>query len=343
MNIKPSFTHVGALAIFGLALGSATISQRSEAQQSEVQQTENQQTEEQAPVTETPAVGELPPTTELAPVDLPFFDLPSPKDFVSSLDLECRRASPVAPPVNNIHLTQLNPVLDLPDQNAQLGALQDVCVPVAKNENVPPPSVLQFTRWVDLACFRAAAEPVEVEVHLSHLNPELAQLDDVDVKINRLSQLCVPVAKNNVIPPASVRRLVQHIDLACYQFDDPVSYDTELQLTHLNPVIAAQGFEDRMVRFGRGNRLCVPVAKTTADGQQDIPADVLEVVEWIDMLKLRTRLLSDQLPALPLQLTHLNPLFGGLSFNTTLVRPLRLMVPVAKDGHTPPSGSDPNF
>lgn len=94
-------------------------------------------------------------------------------------------------------IRQLNPVLQnrLPNQVAKLGAFEDVCVPVAKNRQVPGPGVLPIARRVDLACYQASAAPVDVAVDLSHLNPVLSGLPDEAVKLVALERLCVPVRK----------------------------------------------------------------------------------------------------------------------------------------------------
>src|SRR5512144_495710 len=111
-------------------------------------------------------------------------ELPSPLGLSSRLDLECHAAQGPAPAAG-VWLRQLNPVLQghLPDQQVQLGALEDVCVPVAKNQQIPPPNAFSIARWLDLACFDAHAAPVNVDVKLSHLNPVLAALPNETVKL----------------------------------------------------------------------------------------------------------------------------------------------------------------
>src|SRR5262245_17457357 len=85
---------------------------------------------------------------------------PSPFDFVIQLDLECRTVEGPAP-VDELGIRQLNPVLKdkLPNQRVELGPLKRVCVPVLKDHEVHAPAALQWTRWVDLACYQAKAEP----------------------------------------------------------------------------------------------------------------------------------------------------------------------------------------
>src|SRR4051812_5918647 len=86
---------------------------------------------------------------------------PSPFEFVSQLDFECRPAVG-QPPAAQVFLRQLNPVLvnRLPNQVAMLGQLEDVCVPVAKNNQIPGPRALAIAEWADLACYAATAPPV---------------------------------------------------------------------------------------------------------------------------------------------------------------------------------------
>lgn len=260
---------------------------------------------------------------------------PSPYEVVSQLDLECRRAEGL-PPQPNLPIRQLNPVLQgsLPNTIAALGPLEEVCVPVAKNLQYPTAPASQLIRWIDLACYEAAADPVAVTVELSHLDPVLAgTLPDEEVTLVELEQVCVPVRKAGGDAPAAIENFARYFDFACYGLAEPTSEaQTRLRLTHLNPVIRALGLEDRRVEMQKAQQLCVPIAK----GQQVVPPPVLDVLEWADFLKYDLRLPEDP-PPLSLNLTHLNPRFeGSQPFDVVLEAPVRLMVPVAKDGTLPP-------
>jgi len=267
--------------------------------------------------------------------------LPTPLGLASQLDLECHAAQ--GPPVAaNLFIRQLNPVLQgkLPNQVAQLGALEDVCVPVAKNQQMPGPNAFNIARWVDLACYEASAPAVDVKVQLEHLNPVLAGLPDEVVKLKKLEQVCVPVKKNNVNPPAAVHAIVRHFDFACYELEQPTQdVQFPLGLSHLNPVIQGMNLPNRAVRMRQANQLCVPVGKSN----QAIPQTALQFISWIDFLKYNlTPLNAASVPAyqapIPLVLTHLNPLFANVpSFATVLQAPLKLLVPVAKNGVFPPN------
>jgi hypothetical protein len=187
----------------------------------------------------------------------------------------------------------------------------------------------------DLACYRAAAPPVDVDVTLSHLNPVLAGLPDEDVHLVNLAQLCVPVSKNNNTPPPAIKQIVEHLDVACYELAEATpSADRTLVLSHLNPVIKAMQLPNRVVEMKRAKQLCVPVAKNN----QPVPPGVRDIVQWVDFLKYRIDVVQAAVPPLPLWLTHLNPLFAGVPpFPVMLAnQELRLMVPVAKDGQLPP-------
>lgn len=263
---------------------------------------------------------------------------PSPFELVSQLDFECRPAQG-APPAQQIGIRQLNPVLQnrLPNQVAAIGPLEQVCVPVAKNGQIPSPRALAIAQWSDLACYRATAAPVNLEVNLSHLNPQLAGLPDEDVRLVGLQQLCVPVSKNGSQLPPAIKQIVSYLDLACYELEEATPpADRTLVISHLNPVIQAMGFGNRIVDMKRAKQLCVPVAKNN----EQVPPGVLQLVQWADFLKYRIDVVQGVVPPLPLWLTHLNPLFAGLNpFFTALTnQELRLMVPVAKDGQLPPGG-----
>ena len=285
--------------------------------------------------------------SSLAPLSLARADeevppLPTPFSLASQLDFECHTAAGPKP-APAVWIRQLNPVLQnvLPNQQAVLGDLEDVCVPVAKNQVLPSPDASAIARWSDLACYEASAPPVAVDVNLSHLNPVLADLPDEQVKLVQLKQLCVPVRKNDREFPDRVRAVVSHFDFACYELEEPTAdVDRPLHLTHLNPVIRDMNLPDRDVRMQRARRLCVPVGKAN----QPIPLPALRLVRWLDFLRYRVvPLNAAAVPAvevpIPLKLTHLNPLFDAVDpFTTTLYAPLKLMVPVAKNGVLPPNG-----
>jgi hypothetical protein len=261
---------------------------------------------------------------------------PTPYELVSQLDFECRPAQGV-PPAPQIFIRQLNPVLQnrLPNQMAVLGPLEQVCVPVAKNGQIPSPRALAIAEMSDLACYRANAGPVDVDVSLSHLNPVLAGLPAEDVHMVGLAQVCVPVSKNDSPPPPAIKQIVAQLDVACYELAEATpSADRTLVLSHLNPVIKAFQFPNRTVEMKRAKQLCVPVAKNN----EQVPPGVREIVQWVDFLKYRIDVVQGPVPPLPLWLTHLNPLFAGLERFPVLLanEELRLMVPVAKDGHIPP-------
>jgi hypothetical protein len=261
--------------------------------------------------------------------------VPTPFDFVSQLDLECRPAQG-APPAPQVGVRQLNPVLkdQIPPMQVPLGPLEEVCVPVAKNGQIPSQPARAFIERVDVACYRAISPPVGVDLHLTHLNPVLANLLDEDVTLGQLEQICLPVNKNNAVLPPAVKQLVSHFDLGCYALEEPTrDADRTLVLAHLNPVIRAMQFPNRVVDLHRAHQLCVPIGKNA----QPVPPGVLDIVEWADFLKYRV-VPHDPIPPLPLWLSHLNPLYQQVApfFVQLLGQPVRLMVPVAKDGHFPP-------
>lgn len=261
---------------------------------------------------------------------------PSALALASQLDLECRSAQG-APPVDKLGLRQLNPVLSpiLPNQVAELGQLEEVCVPVAKNQNVPTQPARDVIRAVDLACYRAEAPPVNVSVLASHLNPVLQNLPPSFVHLTRLEQVCLPVAKNGVVPPQPIRSVVEHMDFACYGLEQPTAdANRNLMLSHLNPVLVEKGLPNHLVRMERARQLCVPIAKN----EQSVPLEVRKLVRWIDFLKYDVTPLGGPLAPLPLTLRHLNPLFSEEpSFPVTLLGQPHLLVPVAKNGVIPPA------
>jgi hypothetical protein len=121
--------------------------------------------------------------------------------------------------------------------------------------------------------------------------------------------------------------------LACYELEQPTSLaNRPLWLSHLNPIVKAFGFPDRQAVLQRANQLCVPVAKN----QEVIPEDVLQRVQYIDLLAYQTaRPLVP--PPFPLVLSFLNPLFADAPpMQAVLHDPGPLLVPVAKNHVIPP-------
>jgi hypothetical protein len=263
--------------------------------------------------------------------------LPTPFRFVSQLDLKCYKTPSTVSLNQPLTLRHLNPVLQqlgLPPENVIVRELQETCVPVAKNNAIPDATVLPFARFVDLACYRIEAPPPTsaVSLALTHLNPVLKQLGvpQEHVTLGQAQQLCVPVAKNNLIPPADVLRVVQHIDLKCYDVNPPASLNRSLNIRHLNPLLANLPSETNYVSARQ--RLCVPVGKNN----QPIPPDVLNIIRWLDLEKFQIS--APPLPsAVPLTLRHLNPLLANWpQSQVSLSQANALLVPVAKNNQIPP-------
>ena len=237
--------------------------------------------------------------------------LPSPANFVRNLDLRCYQI-PNQPSLNvPLQLTHLNPVLQqmgLPPENVVLGQPNQLCVPVRKNNLVPPADTLPFIRFVDWKCYRIQGPPINVPLQLNHLNPVIANLlgPTDQVVLREPQQLCVPVVKNGQFPPPDVRRLVQWLDVKCYRVDaqQPIA-NTPIQLTHLNPLFAGIPPQATTILAPRATQLCVPVAK---NGQIP-PPEVLNHVRFSDVLCYRL-----QGPPLNQQLNqqHLNPVLIGM-------------------------------
>jgi hypothetical protein len=261
--------------------------------------------------------------------------LPSPAALVGGLDLECYRTPGPALDID-VNLTHLNPVLlarGLQPHKVTIRELAQTCVPVLKNNASPLPGALPFERHIDFACYRVDAAPLPnpVPINLTHLNPVLANLPAHNITLERPAQLCLPVAKNGILPPPDVQAFVQYIDLECYEAD-PLPYPQfVVGLSQLNPQL--QGIPPHPMTLDWMRRqLCVPVRKNA----QPIPPAVLNILRWIDLEKFPANPVVTIAPV-PLQLQHLNPLFANLPWvHVTLQEANALLVPVAKNGVFPP-------
>lgn len=258
--------------------------------------------------------------------------LPTPFAFVSNLDLECFKTQPFTPPALPITTRHLNPVLaNLPIETHVLGPRNQLCVPVAKNNAVPPPAVLAFIRWVDLACYQIQGANVNFPLSLRHLNPLLQNLPGKNTILVSPDQLCLPVIKNNAMPPPEVFNLVRYIDLKCYRHTNPAPLGISLTLSQLNPVLA--NVPPAQVGVRESRRVCVPVQKNN----QPIPPEVLNIVRWVDLEKYDS-FGPAIVPSINLALRHINPLLANFPIEpATISTREQLAVPVAKNGIAPPN------
>lgn len=269
-------------------------------------------------------------TTTAAPAKAPW---PTPARFVAHLDLECFRTTPYTPQLPGpLTLRHLNPVLagQAPWTINQLGQRQQLCSPVAKNDKIPPTEVLAFVQYVDLSCYRIGGPNINFPLTLSHLNPLLTDLPRREVRIMAPEQLCLPVIKNDSVPPDEVLRLVRYIDLVCYRELPQVPLGIKLKLTQLNPEL--KDIPPATVGVRENRQLCVPVRKNT----QQIPDEVLKIVQYVDLEKFDIE--APAMHAVDLRLRHINPLLQGMPAEpATLVERQQLALPMSKNGNDPPT------
>lgn len=175
-----------------------------------------------------------------------------------------------------------------------------------------------------------------ISLKLSQLNPVVRRLGlpDHKVLVHGLEQVCVPVAKNNQIPPLDVLWLVQHVDVACYRIEPLEALPSiPLRLRHLNPILLALGLPDTAIGTRPPEQLCVPVSKNGLTP----PDQALSVVQWVDFEKFAVDSTALTRPV-TLELNHLNPLFAQFRpFKITVGALTHLDLPVAKNGAFPPS------
>jgi len=189
------------------------------------------------------------------------------------------------------------------------------------------PTPARFVANLDLECFRTSEytpPPLPAPIVLSHLNPVLADQPRWEVReLGPRTQLCSPVAKNNVIPPRDVLDFVRYVDLSCYRIDGP-RMQLPLILQQLNPVLA--DLPRREVVVTAPETLCLPVIKNSSEP----PAEVLELVRYLDLV------CYSETPQVPmgrkLLLTQLNPELAHIPPTSVLVEANRqLCVPVRKN------------
>lgn len=270
-----------------------------------------------------------------AAIDAAAMALPGAHSFVSGLDLECFDTP--GPELNlQLQLAQLDPgllPLGLQRHDATVRELVQTCVPVQKNGVSPHPAALSFIQQADLACYRIDAAPLAAPtpLRLRHLNPELATLPAHTVSLIQPVQLCVPVAKDGVVPAPDVLRLIQFIALECYAIDPGAHPSFGVSLKQLDPQLAEiPGHQTTLVPAP--GQVCVPVQKNT----QVIPADVLAIVRWIELERF-TASPAVIVPPVAAVLGHLDPLLTTLPRTPVVLQQASaVMAPVFKNGEAPP-------
>jgi hypothetical protein len=260
----------------------------------------------------------------------------SPRRFVDFLDTRCYQITN-QPPLNlGLRLDHLNPVLiqmGLPFENVNLTDPQQLCVPVRKNNQVIPMDTAPFIRFVDWKCYGISGPALNLPLNLTQLNPAIAALfgANVAVTVQEPQQLCVPVYKNNFVPPANVRALVQYLDVKCYRVTGGPVLTGTVNLSHLNPLLTTLPAELSTI-VSPAQQLCVPVMKN----QQAPPAAVAPYIRFSDVLCYQA---TGNPLGLNMQLTHLDPILiekGLPPENVFIGNSLKLCVPVAKNGMFPP-------
>jgi hypothetical protein len=127
------------------------------------------------------------------------------QSLVEWLDVKCYSVTSSQQTTQNITLAHLNPLLSgLPPEVSAVGPTPNqLCVPVTKNGQQPPSSILPYVQFADVLCYPATGVPLNKTLTLHHLNPVLVGmgLPSETVPITASEQLCVPVAKNGSFPP----------------------------------------------------------------------------------------------------------------------------------------------
>ena len=192
---------------------------------------------------------------------------PPPPDtlpFISNLDWKCYGVKGPALGVK-LQLTQLNKIVSGllgPTVSVTVGEPQQLCVPVVKNNFVPPPDVKHLIQFLDVECYGVQAQQIAgKKITLSHLNPMFSTRPPETLLFPPVpTQLCVPVAKEGQTPPTDVLQFIQYSDVLCYPMGG-INLDSLLTLTQLDPVMLAKGVKPEKVSAGAAKSLCVPVAK----------------------------------------------------------------------------------
>jgi hypothetical protein len=131
---------------------------------------------------------------------------PAVRKLISWLDLKCYRIEAHQAIGGSILLTHLNPLFaTLAPEKVDFSepAPNQLCVPVMKNLQPPPPAVRPIVSYADVLCYDIKGQPLNQQLTLTHLNPVLVGmgLPPENVPVRETHKLCVPVAKNGFFPP----------------------------------------------------------------------------------------------------------------------------------------------
>jgi hypothetical protein len=188
--------------------------------------------------------------------------------FIRQVALACYRVD--APPTTvgpTLRLRHLNPVLaNLPVHDDVLIRPEQLCVPVNINGAPLTPEVRALVQFIDLECY--STDPIGTHppfnLLLRQLNPELVGMAPHPLSLVSFPrQMCVPVAKNGMVPPPAINAIARWVDLEKFTASPttPVA-PFNVVLHHLNPILAAR--PPVPVTLQRADSLMVPVSKNGA-------------------------------------------------------------------------------
>jgi hypothetical protein len=191
-------------------------------------------------------------------------------------------------------LQHLNPVLrrmsPLPVERVRVGRPEQLCVPVEKVSPEAPPipdAVRALIQHLDLECFNIQSDPPSVSpalpIRLGHLNPLFRGLFEERVTTLRPQQLCLPVAKDDRIPPLPQLRIAELVDLKKYAATPLVAPITRpFRVRQLNPLFS--NIPEFQIQSLFPQRVALPVRKNTVGVNKDLrnttgrPANDIEIL-----------------------------------------------------------------
>src|SRR5215470_2356139 len=92
-----------------------------------------------------------------------------------------------------------------------------ITVPASVHAQLPA-SPRRFVDNLDERCYQITDPALNLALRLDHLNPLFVQmhLPFENVTLQSPQQLCVPVEKNHIAPPADTLPFIQYLDWKCY-------------------------------------------------------------------------------------------------------------------------------
>jgi hypothetical protein len=134
---------------------------------------------------------------------------PAVKSFVQFLDVECFGVTSnqqiAGKPITLAHLNPMFAGRTPENLKFPTPGPNQLCTPVAKENQMPPSGILPFIRYSDVLCYPMGGINLDSLLTLTQLDPVMIakKVAPEKVSVGLARSFCVPVAKNGDLPPGA--------------------------------------------------------------------------------------------------------------------------------------------